>query len=90
MKLDELRAIAAEESAVDAAQEKPPLLARLREKLPKKGKKPSRKQTLLALAVVAGLAAAFGIYRLFFTAEEKIALTGVTTYGFSPRRKRLR
>lgn len=81
MKLDELRAIAAEETAADAAQEKPPLFARLREKLPKKGKKPSRKQMLLALAVVAVLAAAFGIYQLFFAAEEKIALTGTTTYG---------
>ena len=81
MEINELRAIAAEETAAEAAQEKPPLLARLREKLPKKGKKPSRKQTLLALAVVAALAAAFGIYRLFFTAEEKIALTGTTTYG---------
>ena len=77
MKLDELRAIAAEETAADTA----PLLARLRERLPKKGKKPSRKQVLLALAAVVILAATFGIYRLFFAAEEKIALTGTTTYG---------
>ena len=81
MKLDELRAIAAEEAAADAVPEKPPLFARLRERLPKKGKKPSRKQTLLALAAVVILAATFGIYRLFFAAEEKIALTGTTTYG---------
>lgn len=81
MEINRLRAMAAEESAADAASEKPPLFARLREKLPKKGKKPSRKQLLLALAAVAALAAAFGIYKLFFTTEEKIALTGTTTYG---------
>ena len=81
MKLDTLRAIAAEEAAADAAPEKPQLLARLRKKLPKKGKKPTRKQVLLALAIVVILAAAFGLYRLFFAAEEKVALTGTTTYG---------
>ena len=81
MEINMLRKVAAEESTADAAQEKPPLFARLREKLPKKGRKLSRKQGLLALAIIAGLAAAFGIYRLFFTAEEKIALTGTTTYG---------
>ena len=81
MEINELRAIAAEETAADAAPEKPPLFARLREKLPKRGRKPSRKQTLLALAVLAALAAAFGVYKLFFAAEEKVALTGTTTYG---------
>lgn len=81
MEINMLRKVAAEESAADAAQEKPPLFARLREKLPKKGGKPSRKQRLLALSVIVGLAAAFGIYRLFFTTEEKIALTDTTTYG---------
>ena len=81
MEINELRAIAAEEAAADAAPEKPPLFARLREKLPKRGRKPSRKQTLLALAVLAALAAAFGVYKLFFAAEEKVALTGTTTYG---------
>jgi len=61
MEINELRAIAAEESAADAALEKPPLLARLREKLPKKGKKPSRKQTLLALAISTVLSIIFPI-----------------------------
>lgn len=81
MEINMLRKVAAEESAADATPEKPPLFARLREKLPKKGRKLSRKQGLLVLAIIAGLAAAFGIYKLFFTAEEKIALTGTTTYG---------
>ena len=36
MEISKLRVMAAEETAADAAPEKPPLLARMREKLPKK------------------------------------------------------
>lgn len=81
MKSEELRAVAAEELAADAVREKPPLRKRLREKLPKKGSRPGRKQRLLLLAVLAALAASLGVYRLFFASEEKIALTGQTTFG---------
>ena len=46
------------------------------------GKKGSRKKWvvlgILALLVAAG---GFGIYRLFFTQEERVAVTGATTYG---------
>ena len=80
MTTEELRT-AGEETSVDARPEKSPLFARLRSRRPKGGKGPARKRVLLALGAAAALAAAFGIYKLFFTKEEKIALTGTTTYG---------
>ena len=46
-------------------------------------KKKNKKRLILFLAVgllLAG-AAAFGLYKIFFSAEEKIAMTGKTTYG---------
>lgn len=51
-----------------------------RPKLP--GKKGSKKRRIaLAAAAVAVIAAGFGVYRLFFAQEERIAVTGTTTYG---------
>ena len=51
-----------------------------RPKLPgKKGGK--KKRIALAAAAVAVIAAGFGVYRLFFAGEERIAVTGTTTYG---------
>ena len=51
-----------------------------RPKLPgKKGDK--KKRIALAAAAVAVIAAGFGVYRLFFAQEERIAVTGTTTYG---------
>lgn len=81
MKPEELRVIAAEELAADAVSEKPPLREKLRGGLAKKVGKPGKRQLLLLLAVLAALGAAFGIYRLFFAPEEKVALTGRTTFG---------
>ena len=52
---------------------------RRRLRLPRK--KPSRKHILCALAVLLLLLCAFGLYRLFFAEEERIALTGTTSYG---------
>ena len=40
-----------------------------------------KKKAVLILVLVLLLAACFGIYRLFFKQEEKVAVTGVTTYG---------
>lgn len=44
----------------------------------------SRKKRLLLLSIGLGLliALGFGLYRLFFTQEERVAMTGTTTYGF--------
>ena len=78
MKTEELRT---PEEETAARPGKTPLFARVRDKLPKRGKKPTRKRVLLALGAAAALAAAFGICKLFFTEEEKVALTGTTTYG---------
>ena len=51
-----------------------------RSKVP--GKKGSKKKRIaLAAAAVAVIAAGFGVYRLFFAQEERIAVTGTTTYG---------
>ena len=51
-----------------------------RPKLPgKKGGK--KKRIALAATAVAVIAAGFGVYRLFFAGEERIAVTGTTTYG---------
>ena len=51
-----------------------------RPKLPgKKGGK--KKRIALAAAAVAVIAAGFGVYRLFFAGEERLAVTGTTTYG---------
>ena len=46
------------------------------------GKKGSKKKRIaLAVAAVAVIAAGFGIYNLFFAQEERVAVTGTTTYG---------
>ena len=45
------------------------------------GKGGRRRRLALALAAVAVIAAGFGIYRLFFAQEERLAVTGTTTYG---------
>lgn len=50
-------------------------------KTPLKKKPSKRTRIAFALGAAAVLAAALWIYKLFFTAEEKIALTGTTTYG---------
>ena len=68
--------------ALAGAREK--LAARLpkaeRPKAP--GKKGGRKKWIvLAVAVLLAVAACFGIYRLFFAQEERVAVTGTTTYG---------
>ena len=44
----------------------------------------SRKKGLFLLVIGLGLliALGFGLYRLFFTQEERVAMTGTTTYGF--------
>ena len=45
-------------------------------------KKKSKKPLVVALLVIALLAAAaFGAYKLFFAEEERVAITGKTTYG---------
>lgn len=45
-------------------------------------KKKSKKPLIVALLVIALLAAAaFGAYKLFFEEEERVAITGKTTYG---------
>ena len=46
-----------------------------RKKLPKK------RILLLLLALLLTAAAAFGLYRLFFAREERVAITGTTTFG---------
>ena len=51
-----------------------------RPKLPgKKGRK--KKWITLGLLALLAAAAGFGIYRLFFAQEERLAVTGTTTYG---------
>lgn len=45
----------------------------------KKGRK--KKWIILGILVLLAAAAGFGIYRLFFAQEERIAVTGTTTYG---------
>ena len=45
----------------------------------KKGRK--KKRIILGILVLLAAAAGFGIYRLFFAQEERIAVTGTTTYG---------
>ncbi len=69
--------------------EKSPFSA-LREKLPRRTKSASRqpgrkrspkKVVLLTLLAAVFIAGAVGIYRLFFAQEERIAVTGTTTYG---------
>ena len=45
----------------------------------KKGRK--KKWIILGILVLLAAAAGFGIYRLFFAGEERIAVTGTTTYG---------
>ena len=49
---------------------------------PKKRRKPGPRR-IAALAVAAGLlcGAGFGVKALFFSEEERVALTGTTTYG---------
>ena len=64
--------------AAKSPAERPPKAER--PKLPgKKGRK--KKWIALAAAAVAVIAAGFGVYRLFFAGEERIAVTGTTTYG---------
>ena len=64
--------------AAKSPAERPPKAER--PKLP--GKK-GRKKKWITLGILALLAAAagFGIYRLFFDGEERLAVTGTTTYG---------
>ena len=45
----------------------------------KKGRK--KKRIILGILVLLAAAAGFGIYRLFFAQEERVAVTGTTTYG---------
>ena len=47
----------------------------------KKKKKSGKKIVILIVVLVLLAAAAFGVYKLFFTEEERIALTDTTTYG---------
>lgn len=46
---------------------------------PKRSKK---RLVLLVLGIALVIALIIGLYRLFFAQEEKVAITGVTTYGF--------
>ena len=59
----------------------------LRERLPKRkggpGKKWSKKRIILSsVAIALVLAGGVGVYALFFTEEERVAVTGETTYGY--------
>ena len=64
--------------AAKSPAERPPKAER--PKLPgKKGRK--KKWITLGLLVLLAAAAGFGIYRLFFAQEERLAVTGTTTYG---------
>ena len=59
----------------------------LRERLPKRkggpGKKWSKKRLILSsVAIALVLAGGVGVYALFFTEEERVAVTGETTYGY--------
>ena len=45
-------------------------------------KRRKKRLILLALGIVLIAALGIGLYRLFFAQEEKVAITGVTTYGF--------
>ena len=64
--------------AAKSPAERPPKAER--PKLPgKKGRK--KKWITLGLLALLAAAAGFGIYRLFFAGEERIAVTGTTTYG---------
>lgn len=64
-------------------------LAKLREKIPKgtKGKKSTSKWNkkrliLWGIGIILLAALLIGLYRLFFVQEERVAITGTTTYGF--------
>ena len=64
--------------AAKSPAERPPKAER--PKLPgKKGRK--KKWITLGLLALLAAAAGFGIYRLFFAQEERLAVTGTTTYG---------
>lgn len=61
---------------------------KLRDRVPKAdksrlpGKKGAKKKwIILSITVILLIAAGFGFYSLFFAAEERVALTGTTTYG---------
>lgn len=55
-------------------------LKKLKKPLPSKLTK--KKLVLLVIGIILLAAMAFGIYKLFFAKEERIAVTGTTTYGF--------
>lgn len=58
--------------------------AKLSEKLAnvkQSGKGKGKKRVLLVLLAAAVLLAAFGIYKLFFQTEERVPITGTTTFG---------
>ena len=62
----------------------PSRLKRLKSRFSRKKEsapKARKKKLLLILVLVLMAAAAFGIYRLFFKQEEKVAITGKTTFG---------
>lgn len=62
----------------------PSRLERLKSRFSRKKEsapKSRKKKLLLILVLVLMAAAAFGIYRLFFKQEEKVAITGKTTFG---------
>ena len=71
------------ESELQTAEEARSLEKSRKAALPRRGggKGAGKKPVLLAAPVLAVLAAVFGLYRLFFVGEERIPITGATTYG---------
>ena len=65
----------------ETTEEKTSLWQRLRKKNEGAPKGGGKKKVLLLLVLLAVIFAGIGIYKLFFTAEERVAITGTTTYG---------
>ena len=59
------------------------LRAAIRPRGPRKPRKPwSKKRTVLLCLLAAVIGGGAGVYALFFTEEERVAVTGTTTYGY--------
>lgn len=56
-------------------------VAQVSEKKPKKARWSKKRIVILSLAAVLLIASSMGVYALFFAEEEKVAVTGTTTYG---------